>query len=285
MPNIAEKWIVDTDWLAEHLSAPDLVVLDATVFLPTEKRDPHAEFLTEHIPGAHFFDIADIADTDSPLPNMLPSTAKFASRMKRMGVGDGMRVVVYDTRGISTAPRAWWMFRVMGHEDVAVLDGGLKKWVASGQPVEDGPPKQRTPRHFTPRFNGELVRDLADMTALVSKGGTQIVDARAPSRFAGSAPEPRAGLRAGHIPGSSNLPSTEFINSDGTLKSVDELRAAFAAAGVNPADPIITTCGSGVSAAVLSLALAMLGNSNAAVYDGSWSEWGAEADLPIGTGG
>ena len=284
MPNIAEKWIVDTDWLAEHLDAPDLVVLDATVFLPTEKRDPYAEFLEEHIPGAHFFSIKEIADTDSPLPNMLPSTAKFASRMKKMGVGDGMRVIVYDTRGMSTAPRAWWMFRVMGHEDVAVLDGGLRKWKAEGRPVEDGEPPQRTPRHFTPRFNAELVRDLDDMKALVSKGGAQILDARAADRFAGSVPEPREGLEAGHIPGSINTPNGAFINPDGTLKPVDELRAAFEAAGVKTSDPTVTTCGSGVSAAILSLALAMLGNSNSAVYDGSWSEWGAAEGVPIATG-
>lgn len=285
MPNSVRNWIVETGWLAEHLSAPDLVVLDASWHLPTTKRDGKAEYLTEHIPGAQFFDIEDISDEKSQLPHMLPSTTKFASRMKRMGVGDGMRIVVYDSVGIGSAPRAWWMFRVMGHTDVAVLNGGLKKWKAEGRPVESGAPAPRSERHFTPRFDAGLVRDLADMRAHVTKKDVQMLDARAAPRYSGEEKEFRPGLRAGHIPGSHNLPYGKLLNADGTLRSVAELRKAFVDAGVNPDHPIVTTCGSGVSAAVLALALTQLGQTNAPVYDGSWSEWGREdSGLPIATG-
>lgn len=284
MPSSAKNWIVETAWLAEHLSAPDLVVFDASWHLPPEKRDAKAEYLAEHIPGALFFDIDDLSDEKSKLPHMLPSTVKFASRMKKMGVGDGMRVVVYDTHGLFSAARAWWTFRYMGHEDVAVLNGGLKKWKAESRPLEDGPPLKRSERHYTPRANAEIVRDLDDIRALVGKGGSQIADARPRGRFEGTEPEPRPGLRGGHIPGARNVPYATLLNADGTLKSREELAQAFRSAGVDPGAPVVTTCGSGVSASILSLALAVIGQTNAAVYDGSWAEWGQDNGLPMETG-
>lgn len=279
----AKKWIVDTDWLAEHLDAPDLVVFDGSWHLPTANRDPKAEYLAGHIPGALFFDIDDLRDEKSPLPHMLPSTVKFASRMKKMGVGDGMRIVVYDSEGMFSAPRVWWTFRAMGHEDVAVLDGGLKKWKSEGRELEDGPPKKRPECHFTPLANASLIRDIDDMKKAIGNH-TQIVDARPAGRFTGAEPEPRPGLRQGHIPGSRNVPSQSLINADGTLKATPELAKIFADAGVDPKLPVVTSCGSGVTASILSLALAVLGQTNSAVYDGSWAEWGAENGLPIETG-
>jgi thiosulfate/3-mercaptopyruvate sulfurtransferase len=216
---------------------------------------------------------------------MLPSTVKFSSRMKKMGVGDGARIVVYDTLGIFSAARVWWTFRAMGHKDVAVLNGGLRKWKAEGHPLEDGPPVKRYERHYTPLQNTEIIRDLDEMQALLTKSGTQIVDARPAGRFEGREPEPRPGLRSGHIPGSKNVPSQDLLNPDGTLKSQDELRKLFTGAGVDVARPVVATCGSGVTASMLALALAVLGQRNAAVYDGSWAEWGQETlGLPVETG-
>ena len=206
MPEPQSKWLVETEWLAERLDAPDIVVLDASLHLPTTGRDAKAEYLAAHIPGALFFDIDDIADETSPLPHMLPPTVKFASRVKKMGVGDGARVVVYDSEGLYSAARAWWMFRIMGHGDVAVLNGGLRKWKAEGRPLEDGEPPRRTPRHFTPRFHAELVRDAAEVRALIGSPAAQIVDARSAGRFEGRDADPRPGLRQGHIPGSRNVP-------------------------------------------------------------------------------
>lgn len=285
MVNTAQNWIVETDWLAEHLSAPDLIVFDGSWHLPTSGRNAKQEYTNEHIPGALFFDIDDLVDETSSLPHMLPSTVKFASRMKKMGIGDGQRIVIYDSVGLFSAARVWWTFRAMGHEDVAVLNGGLKKWKSEGRALEDGPPDVRTPRHFTPRQNAELLRDLDDMTGYVAKGGMQIVDARPAARFEGTEPEPRPGLRSGHIPGSKNVPVDHLINEDGTLKSEKELADIFTAVGINWHNPVMTTCGSGVTASILSLALAVLGQTNAAVYDGSWAEWGEEdRDTPIATG-
>jgi len=282
--NSAKKWIVDTDWLAAHLDAPDLVVFDGSWHLPTTGRDPRAEYLAGHIPGALFFDIDDLSDEKSSLPHMLPSTVKFASRMKKMGVGDGMRIVVYDTQGLFSAARVWWTFRAMGHEDVAVLNGGLKKWSAEGRALEDGPPRKRPECHFTPLMNASLIRDMDDMKEALAKRSAQIVDARPAGRFVGSEPEPRPGLRGGHLPGARNVPSQSLLNDDGTLKAPAELSKIFSAARIDPALPVITTCGSGVTASILSLALAVLGQTNAAVYDGSWAEWGAENGLPIESG-
>jgi thiosulfate/3-mercaptopyruvate sulfurtransferase len=284
MADDAEKWLVETDWLASHLDTPGLVILDGSMHLPTAKRDARAEYLVEHIPGALFFDIDDIADEKSPLPHMLPSSTKFASRIKKMGIGDGMHVVAYDSEGLYSAARVWWMFRAMGHEQVQVLNGGLKKWKAEGHPLEDGPPHRRTERHFTPRLNAGLVRDVGDVKALISSRAAQIVDARAAARFEGTAPEPRQGLRSGHIPGSRNVPFAALLNPDGTLRPAAELQAIFAKAGVDPGKPVVASCGSGVTAGVIALALALLGRADAAVYDGSWTEWGSDPALPIETG-
>lgn len=284
MPSRAENWIVETDWLEAHLDAPDIIIFDGSWHLPTQNRDARAEFQMEHIPGAQFFDIDELSDQASDLPHMLPPSKKFASRMKQMGAGDGMRVIVYDTAGLFSAARVWWMFRAMGHEEVAVLNGGLPKWKSEGRPLEDGPARVRTPRHFTPRVNANLIRDLDDMRALVASSCGQIVDARPASRFEGSQPEPRAGLRSGHMPGARNLPFNQVLNADGTLKRPEDLRSLFVEAGVDPSKPVVTTCGSGVTAAVLALALAVCGNTDAAVYDGSWAEWGRDNALPVATG-
>ncbi len=276
MPDLRGRYIVETDWLSEHLNAPDLVLLDGSTHLPTTGRNARNEYTAEHIPGAQFFDINAIADTDNPLPHMLPTPAKFSSMMKKMGIGDGMRVVAYDSEGLYSAGRVWWMFRSMGYEDVAVLNGGLKKWKAENRPITDEPPRARSERHFTARFNSALVRDLEDVKSIVENGSEQIVDARAAARFRGEVIEPRKGLRSGHIPGARNVPFATLLQEDGTLKSTDELVAAFKNAGVDLKKPITASCGSGVTAGVLALALALIGRPDAAVYDGSWTEWGHE---------
>lgn len=275
--------LVSTDWLAEHLTAPDIRILDASWHMPDAGRDARAEYEAAHIPGARFFDIDEIADDQSDLPHMAPPTEKFVARMRAMGIGDGHRVVVYDSHGLFSAARVWWLFRLFGKTDVAVLDGGLPKWLAEDRPVEDAPPLQRD-RHFTARRDASLVRDVTQVAASAKLGDAQIVDARSPERFRGDAPEPREGLRAGHIPGSRNLHYRALLNDDGTLKSPEALRAAFKAAGVDVGAPVITTCGSGVTAAILSLALEILGNTRHALYDGSWSEWGSYPDLKVERG-
>lgn len=288
MVQATKPWLVDTDWLETHLDAPDLIVLDASWHLPSAGRDAKNDYLAAHIPGAVLFDIDDLSDETSSLPHMLPSTTKFSSRMKAIGLGDGMRVVVYDTSGIFAAARAWWMLRIMGHEDVAVLNGGFKKWTAEGRATEDGAPPARVPKHFTPRFNSALLAELEEMRAFanseVDQRRIQVVDARPAGRFAGIDAEPRPGLRRGHIPGSSNVPHNAVLNADGTMKSDRDITALFEAAGVRTNDPLVASCGSGVSAAVLALALATTGRNDVAIYDGSWAEWGADDSLPIATG-
>ncbi len=272
--------LVSTAWLADHLGAPDVRIIDASWFLPGVDRNPRQEYGLCHIPGAVFFDIDEICDESSPLPHMLPSPVKFASRMRRLGIGDGARLVIYDSQGLFSAPRVWWTFRAMGHEDVVVLDGGLPKWVAEGRPVEEGAPPPRE-RHFTVRYTNDLVRDLGQVRRALDAGREQLVDARPAARFTGHAPEPRPGLKSGHMPGARNVPGASVIAPDGTLKSTESLIRLFQEAGVDLDRPVITTCGSGITAALLALALARLGKDRTAVYDGSWAEWGGLADTAI----
>ena len=273
------RWFVSTEWLAAHLDDPDVVVVEGSWHLPGT-RDARAEYAAAHIPGAVFFDIDEIADTESPLPHMLPSPEKFSSRVRKLGLGDGSRIVVYDANRFFASARVWWLFRLMGHEEVLVLDGGLEKWRAEGRPVTDMPTRPQE-RHFTVRQNTLLHRELDQIRANLTTKREQVVDARSAGRFHAREPEPRAGLRSGHIPGSRNLHYASLIAADGTLKQTAELRDAVTAAGVDPARPVVTTCGSGVSAAIINLALFELGARQAALYDGSWSEWGAQADTPV----
>lgn len=274
--------LVSTDWLAAHLADPDLRVIDATWFLGGD-RNAHAEYRAAHIPGARFWDLDAIVDTRSALPHMAAPTELFVSRVRAMGIGDGHQIVVYDNSPVHSAARVWWNFRLMGHDSVAVLDGGLGKWRAEGRPLDNAPPQIRD-RHFSVRRRPELVRDVTQIAAASKLGDHEIVDARAAERFRGEVAEPRPGLRSGHIPGSKNLPFGLLYAADGTLKPVDELRAAFEAAGVDLSRPVITTCGSGVTAASLFLALERIGQHDHSLYDGSWAEWGSFPDLKIATG-
>lgn len=277
------RTLVSTNWLTTHMKDPDLRVLDASWYLPDAGRDARAEYMAAHIPGARFFDIEEISDARSDLPHMAPPVEKFMSRMRGMGVGDGHQIVVYDGAGLLSAARVWWLFRLMGHRDVAVLDGGLPKWQAEGRAVEDMAPIVKD-RHLTVRFQNQLVRDVTQVSQASKLGTTQIVDARAAARFRGDAPEPREGLRAGHIPGSRNVPFTELLNADKTMKSPDETRRVFEQAGVDVTRPVITSCGSGITAAILALALERLGNNSWSLYDGSWAEWGMFPTVPVATG-
>jgi len=275
------KTLVSTEWLADHLRDPDLRVIDASWYLPSMGRDAKAEYNEGHIPNARFFDLDEISDSRSSLPHMAPPPEKFMSRLRAMGVGDGHQVVIYDGMGIFSAPRVWWTFRLMGKQDVAVLDGGLPKWRAEGREIDDMPPVIRD-RHMTTQRQNHLVKDVTQVAHASKLHLAEIIDARPAARFRGEAPEPRAGLRSGHIPNSKNLPYSDLLNPDGTMKSVDALRAAFA--GIDLAKPAITTCGSGVTAAILSLALERIGHQNHALYDGSWAEWGMYDDLDVAKG-
>ncbi|MBI2161914.1 MAG: 3-mercaptopyruvate sulfurtransferase [Candidatus Rokubacteria bacterium] len=272
--------LVTTDWLAANLGRRTVRPVDGSWHMPQLKRDARAEFARAHIPGAVFFDIDAIADTASPLPHMLPGARKFAESVGALGIGDRDLAVVYDTRGVISAARVWWTFRAFGHARVAVLDGGLPKWQAEGRRVETGVPAPK-PRRFTARLHRSLVRDLAQMRANLASRREQVLDARSHGRFIGTEPEPRPGLRGGHIPGSLNLPYDQLYLKDGTLLPPDDLQRRFEAAGLDPAKPVVTTCGSGVTAAVLALGLHLLGRETVAVYDGSWTEWSGRNDTPV----
>ncbi|MEO1232468.1 MAG: 3-mercaptopyruvate sulfurtransferase [Myxococcota bacterium] len=277
--------LVSADWLVSQLEAPDLVVLDASWYPPTEGRDPRAEHRSARIPGARFFDIEEISDRESDLPHMAPLPSAFEAALATLGIGEGTRVVVYDGHGLLSAPRAWWMFRAFGKEEVTVLDGGLPVWREAGRPMESGsvatpvPPRVR----FEARPDPTWLADRDQVRAALASGKVQVVDARAAARFRGEAPEPRPGLRSGHLPGSRNLPWLTLLDEDRCLRDEAQLQAAFEDAGVRPDAPVITTCGSGVTAAILSLALDRLGRRSA-VYDGSWADWGRPSELPVAAG-
>ncbi len=266
--------LISTDWLADQLGAPDLVVFDATKYLPTDDKDGAEEFARAHIPGARFFDIDVIADPDTALPHMVPSPGRFERLMGGLGVSNGSRVVFYDQKGIASSPRGWWMMGLFGHDQAFVLDGGLPKWLREGRPVEAGLPAPPAPAVFQATFRATRLRGIGDMLA----GGELVLDARPAGRFAGSVPEPRPELPSGHIPGSRNIPSSSLLHPDGTMLDPAALRASFAQAGADGTRPIVTSCGSGVTATILSLGLLRAGLPQGAVYDGSWTEWAGRPD-------
>jgi len=275
--------LVSTAWLADHLMSPDVRIVDGTSYLPNQDMNGQEQYNQQHIPGAVYFDINDIADASNPLPHMLPSAEKFSSKVRKLGLGDGNKIVVYDANGgYLAAARVWWMFRVFGHRDVAVLDGGLQKWLAEERPIDDMPPAPRD-RHFTARVNHSLVRNVDQIISNIESRREQVIDARSAGRFKGVDPEPRPSKKVGHIPGSLSLPFNQLMDPKNhfTYRSADQIRAAVAGAGIDMAKPISASCGSGVTACVLALGLYLIGHKNAAVYDGSWSEWGDHPDTPV----
>ena len=283
--------LVATDWLAGELGKPDLVVFDATKYLPNEPKDGRAEFLTAHIPGARYFDIDQVADPDTDLPHMVPSPGRFARLVTALGVRNTSRVVFYDQKGLASAARGWWLMGLFGHDDAAVLDGGLPKWLREGRPTDHGDAPLPSPARsetlpepaFRPDFRAARLRGIGDVLGNLTTRSELVLDARAAGRFTGATPEPRAGMRSGHIPGSANVPYTDLLNADGTFRPPEALRARFAAAGADGTTAPVTSCGSGVTACILTLGLRLAGLPEGAVYDGSWTEWGGRADTPVET--
>jgi thiosulfate/3-mercaptopyruvate sulfurtransferase len=276
--------LVTTEWLAAELGKPDLIVFDATKYLPNEAQDGKAEFVRAHVPGAQYFDIDQIADPDTDLPHMVPTPGRFAKLMGGLGVGNGSRIVFYDQKGLASAARGWWLMRLFGHAAVAVLDGGLPKWLKEGRAVQGGEAPAPAASSFRPDYRAGRLRGIGDLLANVSSGAELVVDARSAGRFTAAVPEPRAGMRSGHIPGSVNLPYTALLHDDGTFRSAEEVRRLFAAAGVDGTRPVVTSCGSGVTACILTLGLTLAGLAEGAVYDGSWTEWGGRSDTPVEVG-
>ncbi|HEX5934305.1 MAG TPA: 3-mercaptopyruvate sulfurtransferase [Pseudorhizobium sp.] len=276
------RFVVSSDWLAKEMGNPDLQIVDASFYLPAQNRDADAEYAAGHIPGAVRFDHDKVADHSTDLPHMVPSPEVFAEAVGQMGIGENDRIVIYDGPGIFSAPRAWWLFRTMGARNVYVLDGGLDGWKAEGRPIQSEVPSP-APKTFTPSFRPEKVVNIEKMKSIAEAGSRQIADARGAGRFAAAEPEPRQGLRSGHMPGARSLPSGIF-SADGKLKTLPELRQVIEEAGIDLARPVVTTCGSGITAAIITLALESLGHDDNALYDGSWTEWGSRADTPVVTG-
>ncbi len=275
--------LVTTEFLADELGKPDLVLFDATKYLPNEDKDGKVEFLRAHIPGARYFDIDDIADTDTDLPHMVPTPGRFAKLMGALGVSNASRIVFYDQKGLASAARGWWLMGLFGHDQAAVLDGGLPKWLREGRPTATGMPSPPKSANFLPEFRATRLRGVGDISRNVASQGELVLDARAAGRFTGAVPEPRPGMRSGHIPGSANVPYTDLLHPDGTFRPVTEIRARLGQAGVDGSRPIVTSCGSGVTACILTLGLRLAGLPEGAVYDGSWTEWGGRSDTPVET--
>ena len=276
--------LVTTEYLAGELGKPDLVVFDATKYLPNEPKDGKVEFLRAHIPGARYFDIDQIADPDTDLPHMVPSPGRFSKLMGALGVSNASRIVFYDQKGLASAARGWWLMGLFGHDNAAVLDGGLPKWLTEGRPTQAGEPAAAGVAEFRADYRAGQLRGVGDILRNVLTGSELVLDARAGGRFTGAVPEPRAGMRSGHIPGSASVPYTDLLHADGTFRSAGEVRGRFQAAGVDGARPLVTSCGSGVTACILTLGLRLAGFPEGAVYDGSWSEWGSRSDTPIEVG-
>lgn len=273
--------LVTTEWLAGELGQPDLVVFDATMYLPNEPKNGLVEFRKAHIPGAGYFDIDIVADQDTTLPHMVPAPGRFAKLMGAMGVSNASRIVFYDQKGLASAARGWWLMGLFGHDNAAVLDGGLPKWMREGRTVVPGEPAAAIPTVFTPDYRATRLRGVGDIIANVASQNELILDARAAGRFTGATPEPRAGMRSGHMPGAASVPYTDLLHADGTFRSADEVRARFAAAGVDGSRTVVTSCGSGVTACILTMGLRLAGLPEGAVYDGSWTEWGGRADTAV----
>ncbi|HEY6440120.1 MAG TPA: 3-mercaptopyruvate sulfurtransferase [Acetobacteraceae bacterium] len=275
--------LVNTDWLAVELGKPDLIVFDATMYLPNENKSGQAEFRSAHIPGARYFDIDVIADPDTDLPHMVPTPGRFAKLIGVLGVSNASRVVFYDQKGLASAARGWWLMGLFGHDNAAVLDGGLPKWQREGRPTETGDPPSPRPATYRPDYRPARLRGIGDVLANLKSPAELVLDARAAGRFTGEVPEPRAGMRSGHIPGSASLPYTDLLNDDGTFRSADAVRARLVQAGVDGTRPVVTSCGSGVTACILTLGMRIAGLPDGAVYDGSWTEWGGRSDTPVET--